>query len=159
MYSKKPKALDYYEVLAKLKHYCAYQERCYYDVEKKMKDFELSEDEQYELIKTLRAENYLNEERFVTSFCRGKFKIKKWGRNKIRTELKRKKIPESLISIGMMEIGEEDYLLTLSQLIEKNADRYGNFDNRKNQLKLANYLINKGYENGLVWERIGKFRR
>ena len=91
MYSKKPETLDFHEVLAKLKHYCAYQERCYADVEKKMKDFVLHEEEKYELISALREENYLDEERFVQAFCRGKFKVKKWGRNKIKMGIEKKK--------------------------------------------------------------------
>ena len=56
----------------------------------------------------------------------------------------------------MKEIDEEDYLHTLQVLINKKATHYGNFDNRKNQLKLANYLIHKGFENNLVWAAIGQ---
>ena len=41
-------------------------------------------------------DGFIDEERFSRSFCRGKFRIKKWGRRKIKSELKNEKYFVSL---------------------------------------------------------------
>ena len=56
-----------------------------------LKNFDLTKDEEYKIIKTLFNEDYLNEKRFAKSYCRGKFNINKWGRVKIEYELRKKK--------------------------------------------------------------------
>ena len=73
------------------KNYCSLQDRCLDDIRKKLKNFDLSKDEEDKIIKTLFNEDYLNEKRFAKSYCRGKFNINKWGRVKIEYELRKKK--------------------------------------------------------------------
>ena len=73
------------------KNYCSSQDRCLDDIRKKLKNFDLSKDEEDKIIKTLFNEDYLNEKRFAKSYCRGKFNINKWGRVKIEYELRKKK--------------------------------------------------------------------
>ena len=73
------------------KNYCSSQDRCLDDIRKKLKNFDLTKDEEDKIIKTLFNEDYLNEKRFAKSYCRGKFNINKWGRVKIEYELRKKK--------------------------------------------------------------------
>src|SRR5215204_7733202 len=100
----------------KIKHYCSYQERCHKEVKKKLYGFGLQKNDVETLIAQLIEENYLNEVRFAQLFAGGKFRMKQWGRGKIRHEMKQKKITEYCIQKGLKEINEEDYLKTLSKL-------------------------------------------
>ncbi|MCH5716048.1 regulatory protein RecX [Niabella hibiscisoli] len=59
------------QALQKLRHYCAYAERCHSDVVSKLYDLGVWKKEHDEIISTLIEENYLNEERFAKSFAGG----------------------------------------------------------------------------------------
>ena len=97
------------EAQKKLEYYCAYQERCHWEVEQKLKDLQMIPEAQEEIISKLIEENYLNESRFAQSFARGKFNIKKWGKQRIVNELKARKISEYNIKLALKEISDEAY--------------------------------------------------
>src|SRR5258705_1416789 len=103
----------------KIKQYCAYQERCHSEVRGKLYSYSLTGPEAGKAISKLVEENYLNEERFAVQFAGGKFRIKQWGRVKIKYELKQKRVSEYNIKIGIKEIEEEEYIKTLQKLTEK----------------------------------------
>jgi len=85
------------QALNKLKKYCTYQDRCHKEVELKLKEMRIIIEASNQIIITLVQGNYLNEERFAISFVRGKFKIKKWGKQRLILELKRRNISKYLI--------------------------------------------------------------
>ena len=74
----------------KAKHYCAYQERCHSEVKEKLYGFGLRKSDVEDLLSKLIEEDYLNEERFAIQFAGGRFRMKQWGRIKIKYELKQK---------------------------------------------------------------------
>ena len=142
----------------RLKDYCALQDRCQLEVIQKMKDWGLLKITQEHLLEILIQEKYVDEERYSKSFCRGKFKIKKWGKHKIIHELKKKKISETCILNGLKEINEIEYLKELERLYKKkknNIDDKNHFIKKK---KIATYLINKGYESNLVWDKVRELK-
>ena len=147
--AKYTKYLSYDDALKKLQHYCAYQDRCHSEVRSKLLDLKIYGDELERIITDLIADNFLNEERFAQSYARGKHRLKKWGRHKITSQLKMKKISPYCIKKGMQEIDDEEYLETLTKLLEK---RLGDNPSFQETGKAAKYVINKGYESHLVWE-------
>ncbi|HSF45406.1 MAG TPA: regulatory protein RecX [Chitinophagaceae bacterium] len=140
------------EALQKLRHYCAYQERCHKEVKDKLYGFGLNKNDVEEAIAVLIEENYLNEERYAIAFAGGYFRSKQWGRVKIGYELKSKGISQYCINVGMKEISEDDYIKTIRDLIDKKrasiADESLNTFAR-NQ-KIVNYLLQRGFESQLV---------
>jgi len=142
---------------AKIKagNFCAYQDRTQQEVRDKLYDLGLYRDEVEEVLTELIMEDFVNEERFARSFARGKFNLKKWGRVKITHELKRRKISSYCIKQALLEIPQEDYEDLLKKLIEKKKSTYsGNEYEIKN--KLARFLINKGFEANLVWQKLSE---
>ena len=137
-------------LLNKLKKYCAYQERCHRDVIEKLKKLKADEELTDEIISQLISENYLNEERFVVAYVRGKHRINKWGRNKIIRELKHRDISSYLINKGLEEIIETEYITTLKHLLEE-KNKYLKTENiYERKKKLFTYAYGKGYENELT---------
>lgn len=134
-----------------LQQYCAYQERSHAEVKDKLYSFGLTTNEVEEIVSGLIADDYLNEERFARAFARGKFRMKQWGRIKIKYELKRKRVSEYCIRKGLTEIDDLEYDKTLNKLFEEKWDalkREKNvFIKRK---KLSDYLLQKGYERDLI---------
>ena len=92
MFSQKPLIIDFSIALAKAAKYCAYQERCHWDMEKKLKEWNIDVDIHDEIIAELIQLGFLNEERFTIAYTQGKVNIKKWGRKKIVFELKKRNI-------------------------------------------------------------------
>lgn len=105
-----------------------------------------------EIIGHLIAENFLNEERFARSFARGKFNIKKWGKNRIVNELKQRNITKYNLKIALKEIDEDVYLETLELLAEKRVEQLTETNVFKKRKKLADYLLYRGWESPLVYE-------
>jgi len=149
---RRPQHLTPEQALQKLKHFCAYQERCHSEVREKLYALGVRSREHDEIITRLIEENYLNEERFAIAFAGGKWRINHWGRVKIRFALKQKQISEYCIRKAMKEIGEDEYREVLQRLAN---EKYGSL--RKHQhlvrrKKTIDYLVGRGFENGLVLE-------
>lgn len=139
------------DALAKLMKYCAYQERCFAEVEAKLANLGLYDDEAGEVIIELSRSGFLDEERFARAFVRGKFRLKKWGRRKIANELRQKKISEYCVIEGFKEIEDTEYREVLQDLAttywEKLRAEKNVWAKRK---KTGSYLLQKGYEPELI---------
>lgn len=142
------------EALQKLQHYCAYQDRCHREVRTKLIKMGVYGDELEEIIIELIRENFLNEERFAKSFARGKFRLKRWGKNRILRELKMRDISDYCIRKAMEEINDEDYHQTLQAVLIKKVKTLKDSNTFKRNQKLAQYAIRRGFEAALVWEEI-----
>lgn len=144
--------------IERLKKYCALQDRCQWDVTQKMKEWGLLEITQNHILEILIQKKYVDEERFAQSFCRGKFIIKKWGRVKITNELKKKKISDICIKKGLEEIDLTEYDLLLENLLTKKNDALRDKNHFTRKSKLARFLIQRGFEGNLVWDKIRELR-
>lgn len=140
------------DILLKLEHYCAYQERCHYDVHKKLYDLRIPEVGHDEIIHHLISNNYLNEERFVKAYVKGKFRLKKWGKVKISIELKTRKISDYLIQLGLEEINFSEYREACETLYDKKISTLRDSKQYIRQQKAVRFIISKGYEPNLAWE-------
>ena len=138
----------------RIQKYCAYQERCHQEVRTKLLLLGVKGLDLEEMIVRLIEHNFLNEERFSRAFARGKFRVKKWGKQKIVQELKRRNISEYCIKKGLEEIEDVSYDETLLALIEKKSSHYAKLSEFDRNGKLAQYCIRKGWEPNLVWETI-----
>ena len=107
------------EAKGKLEAYCAYQERCQWEVRKKLSEKGIRGEQAEELISGLITEGFLNEERFARAFSRGKFRMKNWGKHRIIHELKLRDISPRCIQDGLTEIDPEEYADTLRREDEK----------------------------------------
>ena len=133
-------------ILQKIRNYCSYQERCISEVEQKLKDLAVQRKKITGIINQLQKEGYLDEERFARAFAGGKFRLNKWGKNKIEFEMKIRGIPELMIQEGMAEIDEDEYLQTLKELM---IHKYNEIKSDKNvniREKILNFAYGKGYE-------------
>ena len=132
------------EATKKIEYYCAYQERCHKEVVEKLVSYGMFSDAREHIIAHLIEENYLNEERFAKSFARGKFKIKKWGKNRIVQELKHRNISKYNIQIALKEISEKEYLRTLDSIAKKRWLEIKESHPLKKKKKLVSYLMYRG---------------
>jgi regulatory protein len=141
--------------LLKIKQYCAYQERCHMEVREKLYSFGLHKNEVDEIISTLITENYLNEERFAVHFAGGKFRMKQWGKIKIRQALKNKQVSEYCSRKALKEIDNNEYRQAFFKLAEQ---KLKTLKTEKNifikKRKLQDFLLQKGYEREMITDAV-----
>jgi regulatory protein len=146
------------EAVLNIQKYCAFQERCHKEVRYKLIEHAIYGDLLEEIISDLISNNFLDEERFARTFARGKFRMKQWGRNKIKQELKIRDVSPYSIKAAMTEIDGDEYWSVLSHLLDK-KERTTSFKNEfDKKKKLTDYALSKGYEYELIAEVIGKSR-
>lgn len=133
------------DALTALKKYCAYQDRCHSEVRKKLLSIKIYGDELEEIIAILIQDKYLDETRYAKSFVRGKFRFKKWGRNKIVNALKQKQISAYCIKKGLEEIESDEYLRNLTYWIERKKKDYKSSEEAHQKTKVIKFLMSKGY--------------
>ena len=148
------KVYTVHEILKKMEHYCAYQERCHQEVENKLKEFRLIPEAREHIILQLLDNNFLNEERFSKAFARGKFRIKKWGRQRIVRELKARNISEYNINSALAEIDHEEYVSVFEEAALKKLDTITEKDRNRKRKKLSDYLLYHGWESNLVYPKV-----
>ena len=139
------------KALEKIMQFCAYQERCHAEVRTKLYNYGLYTEQVEDLLARLIAENYLNEERYAIAFAGGKFRIKGWGRIKIRYELKKHQVSEYCIKKALLVIDEDEYIDKLKKYI---FEKKTSLEKEKNEyirkIKIMSYLQQKGYESSLI---------
>ena len=151
----KKKKVSNKEAFLRACNFCAYQERTQQEVRRRMHEsYIISRDEVEELIARLIEENFVNEERFAKAFAGGKFRVKKWGKIKIKAELRLKGLSNYCINEAMKEIEDEDYMITLQKILEKKANTSKEKNLMKKKYAVATFAQSKGYENSLIWELI-----
>lgn len=144
------------QALQKLKHYCAYQERCHSEVKEKLYSLGVWTKDHDEIIAALIEENYLNEERFAIAYAGGKFRVKQWGRVKIKYELKQKQVSDYSIKKALKQINEEEYVSVLNKLAKEKYAALKNEQYLVRKKKTMDYLVAKGFEIDLIRNVIDK---
>ena len=138
----------------KLEYYCTYQERCHKEVIAKLRTLGMIPSVIDKIISELIKANYLNETRFTQSFVRGKFRIKKWGKNRILQELKVREISSFNIKLGMKEISDDNYQKTFYELFEKRRREVKQLTKTEQKKKIFSYVSYRGWENSKVYEAL-----
>jgi len=137
---------SFLEAKQKIESFCAYQERCDQEIRQKLKSWFLHNEDIDILIADLIKNNFLNEERFAEAYAGGKFRIKKWGRVKIRQHLKQKNISDYSINKAFLQIDDESYHNTILDLITNKSKTIKYKNDWDKRIKLKNYLASKGFE-------------
>ena len=142
------------EAKRSIERYCIFQERCHKEVTQKLRDMGMIPLAIDEILGNLVQQNFLNETRFAKAYTRGKFRQKKWGKNRILRELKMRNISAYNLKLALKEIDEKEYLNTFHTLAEKRLHQLTTETNlQKKKNKFADYMLYRGWESHLIWER------
>ncbi len=138
------------QILEKIRSYCAYQERCQWEVSRKLYELGADKETADEIIASLVKDQFLNEERFAITAAHGKWKMQSWGKIKIKQWLVARGISLNLIATALNAINQEEYLDGLKKLSLKQFEKVKGSVMEK--LKISQKLKNKGYEPELIRE-------
>ncbi len=142
-----------------MEYYCSYQERCYKDVDNKLNSFSLIPEAREKILTYLIENNFINEERFAKSFARGKHNYKNWGKNRIIQELKFRDISQRIIQSALAELSEDDYLENFNTLAKKHWQSIKERKGPKKSKKFVDFLLRKGFESNLIFEKLNDLNK
>lgn len=155
-YEKKKREVSAESALSKAMFICSRMEKCCFDIRKKLRDWEISSDDQDQIIQTLIDEKFINEERYTNFYVRDKFRFNRWGRIKITHHLKQKQIPEYLISDAIEQLDEVEYSNMLSDLLTSKIKTIREEDPYQLRAKLYRFAQGRGFESQLSLQIIDK---
>ena len=144
------------EALQIAKRYCAYQERCHQDVINKLKSLNMIPEAIDHIMVQLIEEGFLNESRFAKAYVKGKFRIKHWGRNRLRAELLKRGVSKYIINEAITEIDKAEYIEIFNALAEKRLSSIKDSNVLVKKRKLADYLLYRGWEPQLVYDKVSE---
>lgn len=148
-------APDLQRWITEMERFCAYQERSPNEIRLKLGRKGLLEGPIEAVIEHLTSHNFLNEQRFVETYVQGKFKIKGWGKHKIKAGLKTHRIPEHLIQVGLSQLETNDQDKRLADWLEKKKYALRNEpEGPKKTAKIIRFLLSKGYEMSAILELV-----
>lgn len=132
------------EIITKLERYCAYQDRCTQEVLTKLRSLQVEEKEAQQILRLLKNDGFVDDERYAQSYIRGKIGLKQWGKQKIRMSLLQKGIPKELINKYLEHITPQQYTDNLQAAVRKWTQSHGPVT-QENITKLYRHLMAKGY--------------
>jgi regulatory protein len=138
------------QAIQRIRHFCAYQERAQQEVRDKLYALGMTKDEVEEIISDLITDNFLNEARFAESFAGGHFRIKAWGKQKIKYALEQKRVSSLNIKKALQSIDEADYKKTLLTLATKKWNSLKGERGMNRMAKTNAFLNQRGFESTLI---------
>ena len=140
-------------IIDKIQSYCLYQDRCIKEVKNKLFSLKVNDDLGQKIINHLIDNDYLNEERFVKLFIQGKLRIKKWGKIKLKYELKIRGINNNIIDAHIKNISEDEYISYFDEFSSSKIKFLkGSLDKKKRSF--INYFTYRGWENQLIYQKL-----
>jgi len=139
------KKMNYKQVLRRLASYCSRAERCIWDIRKKMNAWEIPYEQQDFIVQYLQKEKYLDEARYCKAFVNDKLLYNRWGIYKIRFELKKKKIPATLIQQVLDSLNPEENIERLRLLIEQKKKTVTGKNDWEIRQKLLRFASSRGF--------------
>jgi regulatory protein len=134
------------DLIVKLESYCAYQERCLFEIQNKLNQLGATESESKKVIEHLEKFRFYDQKRFAQSFAQGKLRINKWGKAKIKAALIQKFIDKETIKDALYSIDYEEYLSILKGLIHrKNSELSKEKDEWLKKQKILRFLSSRGF--------------
>lgn len=104
----------------------------------------------------LKQQKYIDDEAYSEAFINNKINITKDGKRKIKEALYYKGIDKQIIDEKLQEVTDDDEIKRACLLGTKKLRTIKEEDIRKKRIKLANYLISKGFEYSTVKKAISK---
>lgn len=138
------------KLLGRAARYCAMEEQCVSSVKKKLSEWG-TDREMADLIVDYLVENkYIDEHRYVRSFCEGKIRLQRWGRCKVAYHLRQKGVSDALVSEGLAAVHQQEYEDILHHVAEAKWQSCKGNSEFERKRKLMAFLLSRGFESDLV---------
>jgi regulatory protein len=147
------------EALTKAMKLCSVKEYAPFEIEQKLKSWEISDEAIREIIETLRGEKFLDEFRMARYFVNDRLRFNKWGKVKTKYMLQQKKLVPEAISDALEQINEEEYLKVLYDELVKKRKVIKDTDEYRVKAKLFQFASGRGFEADIIYKMLEKVMR
>ena len=147
---------NYDQYLQKMMALCSNSEKCKYDIEQKLKKYNIPYDDIHKILSELQENNFINHTRYAEAFINDKLRFNHWGKRKIAYALHAKNIDETLIRSKLEEISPEYYEKILKEELEKKINKIHKSIDQEEKEKIIRFLTQKGFEYGKVFDILEK---
>jgi regulatory protein len=142
----------YKTALNKAMALCSRREYCKDDISNKLLSWGVGSNDAEKVISSLVKENFISESRYAMAFAKDKFNYNKWGKIKIASHLKAKRIPPDAIKSALDSIDNDIYIKAMTIIIinrKKTVKAKNKYDLKA---KLLRYGLSKGFESSLLYD-------
>lgn len=155
----KEKRVDKQKLLFRAQNLCSRQEKCEFDVSKKLLGWGASHKEAEEIILRLKDDNFINQKRFAKIFASEKARFNKWGPKKIEFALRAKKVSDDDIKSALLEVQDFFSSETISKIIKAKIKSVKFSSPYELKNKLIRFGMSKGFEYSNVLAEVEKILR
>ena len=143
---------QYKYYLSKASQICAGKEKCSQDIRNKLMQWGVEKQDGERILMELINSDFINHQRYARAYAKDKLHFNHWGKNKITYALRTKNIEEGLIQEALQQLPQEQYESALRDEMEKKDRALKTKDIGQRKNKLLQYLLQKGFEYGKVFE-------
>lgn len=136
--------MDKKQALNKVAGMCAMSEQCRYDIEEKLKKWELTADEISDIIAYLYKDKFLDDARYVRTYVKDKLRFNKWGRKKIEYMLAHKGLKGAVVKDILDEEINGD-ISVLTELLKAKRRTLKSKDEYDEKAKLYRFAAGRGF--------------
>ena len=130
----------------KVSSYCSSAERCPAEVAQWLRRHGIDAEDHSFIIEKLKADNFINEERFIHAFASDKLRFSGWGPFKIKQELLQRDLPESAVVRIVREVmDEEEAPRLLREMLTKKLLSLDDPTPDEIQRKVITWAMNRGF--------------
>ena len=138
------------EAYLRLAALCAQAEHCEYEMQEKMRRWEIADDAQARVMQRLITERYVDDERFARAFANDKVKYNKWGRCKVEQAMWLKHIAEDIRQRVLDSIDDEEYIAILRPLLQQKRRSVKAHNDYELRQKLIKFAIGRGFTMDII---------
>ena len=138
------------EAYLRLAALCAQAEHCEYEMQEKMRRWEIADDAQARVMQRLITERYVDDERFARAFANDKVKYNKWGRRKVEQAMWLKHIAEDIRQRVLDSIDDEEYIAILRPLLQQKRRSVKAHNDYELRQKLFKFAIGRGFTMDII---------
>jgi len=133
------------EALLRLSALCAQGERCQWEMQEKLRRWEVDDEAQARIMQRLVRDRYVDDERYARAFVMDKIRYNKWGRRKVEQALWQKHIDEAIRQRVLDEVSDEEYLDVLRPLLRQKRKTTKAQSEWELNLKLLRFAVGRGF--------------
>lgn len=144
------------KALIRLEELCGRAEHCSSEILQKLRNWGISSAEADAILESLKSRRFVDDTRFAVSFVRDRYRYARWGRVKIRLQLRAKHIDPDVIEDALAEIDEPEYIAILEALVKAKARTIEDPKSYESRTKLFRFALNRGFESSFISRCINK---
>lgn len=147
---RKPKEVKPEQALVRLEELCARSEHSTGEFRTKLRQWRIAPADAEEIIESLTARRFVDDSRFARAFVRDKYRFARWGRIKIRLQLRAKGVDSDTVAEALELIDSKEYSRILARQLVARMRRSPNVQDPAERQKIFRTMIAKGYEPSLI---------